>query len=176
MVTSPVKLVEQDINSDDYNVYSINDLPKIVLGFNIKNKYDAKRLKIKPMLRPKNIRHFYGQDQELKPIYFHGIELEPKNKVSHLCSVINRAMPVTTDSYKNILEYNRMSCNNCYTHLRDGVYPIDVDCLPKLSRNKYKSNYLFLRSLLEHDEDLPWFANWSNFNIFMLCPSILYSK
>ena len=176
MEVSPVKLVEQNIDSSEYTDYNINDLPKIVLGFNIRNKYDEERLKIKPMLRPKNIRHFYGEEHKLNPMYFHGIELKPRNKVNHLCSIINAAMPVNIDSYRNILKYNRLSCTNCYHHLRDGVYPIDVECLQKLSRNKYKSNYLFLRSFLEHNEKLPWFANWSNFNIFMLCPSILYKQ
>ena len=176
MVSSPIKLVEQDINSDSYKPYNISDLPKIILGFNIKNKYDEQRLKIREMLGPKNIRHYYGHDNTLKPIHFHGIELRPKNKVNHLCSTISNALPVNIESYKNILKYNRLSCTNCFHYLRDGVYPIDVECLQKLSRNKYKSNYLFLRSFLEHNEQLPWFANWSNFNIFILCPSILYNQ
>ena len=176
MEASPINLVEEQIDTKRYTPFNTCDLPKIILGFNIKNKYDEDRLQIRPMFNPRNILHHYGVDSRLTPIYFHGIELEPRSKVSHLCSVIKNASPITVESYQNILKYNRLKCDTCYSHLRDGVYPIDITCLQKLSRNRYKSCYLYLRSLLESNEELPWFASWSSFNVFMLCPSIIHSK
>ena len=176
MEASPINLIEEQVDPKKYTPYKVFDFPKIILGFNIKNKYDEDRLRIRSMFSPKRIMHFYGEDGELHPIYFHGIELEPRGKVNHLCSVIRNASPVSVESYQNILEYNRLKCDSCFSYLRDGVYPIDITCLQRLSRNRYKSGYLSLRPLLEDNEDLPWFSSWSSFNIFMLCPSILYNN
>ena len=173
MIDTPLTLMEQQVTTSRYKQYTPLKLPKIIMGFVINNMYDEKRLRIKPIANPKNIKHYVGSEDGLKPMYFHGIELNSRRKVSHLCSVIKQAMPVTQESYRNILKYNRLSCDQCGQYLRDGVYPIDMSCLPVLSTNKYKNDFLYLRSLLEENKDLPWFSSWSEFNIFMLCTSFL---
>ncbi len=170
---TPTQLFDQPATVNKYKHYSAVELPKIILGFVIKNKYDESRLKIKPLMQPKSIAHDIGDHDKLSTMHFHGIELEPTKRVGHLCSTIHRAMPITPDSYMNILKYNRLSCDNCIGLLRDGVYPIDIKCLPVLSRNKFKTDYTRLRTMLETNDDLPWFSSWSDFNIFMLCPSFL---
>lgn len=173
MTISPLTLAEQPVTQKKYKKYNLNFLPKLILGFQIKDKYDEKRLRIKKSLNPKYIEHHVGYDDKLKPAYFHAIELEPRKQVSHLCSVIKQAAPITPESYKNILKYNRLSCDDNISYLRDGVYPIDMRHVTALSTNRYKNNFLHLRSLMDHDYDLPWFASWKDFNIFMLCPSFL---
>lgn len=156
----PVDLVEQP----PVKLYKpVIQHPLLLLGFVIHNEYDERRLSIKRMLRPMNI----CQDGT----NIHGIELNPKKSVHHLCETISRAQPITHESYKNILKYNRLSCDNCSQHLRNGVYPIDISCVSTLSNNKYSSNYMSLRAMLDTSDDLPWFSNWTEFNIFMICPS-----
>ena len=173
MIDSPVALADQDIDTSLYKTSLISGMPRLILGFVIKNKYDQERLRLKPVLQPKNITHQYCIDGELKPIYIHGIELAKKENVSHLCTVINNAQPISLHGYKNILKYNHLTCKNCSGYLQDGVYPIDIKCLSKLSTNRFKSHYLYLRSLLDTNDKLPWFSSWSHFNIFMLCPSTM---
>ena len=175
LVESPVSLIDRQIDSSLYTPYSDIELPKVILGFVIKNVYDQERLRIKSILQPKNILHHYGDDGRHVPIHFHGIELTPSGKVTHLCSVIHNAQPINIQSYKNILKYNNLTCSGCSGYMKDGVYPIDIRCLSSLSTNRFKSNYLYLRSLLDTNDSLPWFSSWSNFNIFMLCPSTLCS-
>jgi hypothetical protein len=173
MIDSPVTLVDQSIDTSLYKPYPMSAMPGLVLGFVIKNKYDQERLRLKSILQPKNIIHHYYDDGELKPIYIHGIELAKKESVSHLCTVISNAQPISLHGYRNILKYNHLTCKDGSGYLQDGVYPIDIKCLPKLSTNRFKSHYLYLRSLLDTNDRLPWFSSWSDFNIFMLCPSTI---
>lgn len=174
MIETPLTLIDQPVTKKLYKPYALTQLPKLIMGFAVNNKYDETRLKIKKVIKPKYIVHNVGDGDELRPRYFHGIELRPRRKVSHLCSVIHKAMPVTLETYRNILKYNRLTCDNAAQHLRDGVYPIDMTCVTSLSTNKYKNDFLLLRTLLENSEKLPWFSNWTEFNIFMLCPSFLH--
>lgn len=173
MINTITKLFDQPVEEKRYTPTTATQLPEIIMGFVMKNRYDERRLKIKNLMRPVNVAHQYRNDDRLSTIHIHGVKLDPQEMVNHLCETVARAEPITVESYKNILKYNRLSCDNCAQHLRPGIYPIDIKCLPILSRNRHKSDYLYLRSLLEHDEKLPWFSSWTEFNIFVLCPSII---
>lgn len=170
MIDTITRLFDQPVTKNKYRLMKSTELPRLIMGFVMKNKYDERRLRIKNMLRPISVSHEYRDDDKMSKVHIHGVELDAQAVVSHLCETIHRAKPITTQSYMNILKYNRLSCNNCSQHLRDGVYPMDITCLPRLSKNRHRSDYLYLRSMLEHDEDLPWFSSWTEFNIFMLCP------
>lgn len=170
---APTRLADQPVDLKRYKRFQSIEFPKIILGFVIRNKYDEQRLQIKPIMQPKRIAHDFGDHDHLSTMTFHAVELQGTPQVNHLCEAIHRASPITMDSYRNILQYNRLSCDACSQMLRDGVYPIDIKCLPLLSKNRYKTDYVWLRTLLETNDDLPWFSSWSNFNIFMLCPSFL---
>lgn len=175
MISTITKLFDQPITKSRYLPTVPSCLPELIMGFMMKNRYDERRLRIKKLLKPVNITHEYRDDEQMSSVHIHGVRLEPSAAIGHLCETINRAKPITVESYKNILKYNRLSCDSCSQHLRDGVYPMDIKCLPFLSRNRYKSDFLYLRSMLEHDEELPWFSSWTEFNIFMLCPSFINS-
>lgn len=175
MISTITQLVDQPVDRRKYRATTSSTLPDLVMGFPIKNQYDEKRLRIKKMLQPISITHQYRDDDRHVDMHIHGVRLSAQPMVKRLCETIERAKPITMESYKNILKYNRLSCNSCAHHLRDGVYPMDITCLPLLSNNRYRSDYMYLRSMLEHDEDLPWFSSWSEFNIFMLCPSVIHS-
>lgn len=173
MINTVTRLAEQPVTKTKYKQSRNTSLPRIIMGFVMKNKYDEKRLCIKKMLRPVNVSHTYVTDNKTETMHIHGVWLNPQPIMNRLCETISRAKPLTSQSYINILKYSRLSCNNCLQHLRDGVYPMDITCLPLLSKNKFKSDYLYLRSLLDHNNQLPWFSSWSEFNIFMLCPSFI---
>lgn len=172
MITeSLTSLTESPVTYKKYKAYNESMLPKTVFGFIINSKYDEERLKLKSLYKSKYILHEYTSDGETNQTYIHGIEIEPHEKILHLCNLFTEASPMTVDSYKNILKYNKLTCNNNYRYLRPGLCPIDISHLPVLSKNKHKSDFLYLRSFLENNIDLPWFANWNSFNIFMICPS-----
>ena len=54
-----------------------------------------------------------------------------------------------------------------------------IDWLPHLKNNsnsdtKLITHYEQLRTMLQENDDLPWFSNWSHFKIFLLMPSEIY--
>ena len=175
-------LTEQPVATSDYTSYDVSQLPKLILGFNIKNKYDQERLKFKYKYQPKNILHFicHLEDHvchDLEPMYIHGIELEQNDKVKHIIELINNAQPISLNAYKNILKYNKLSCESCYSFVADGLYAIDMEHLSAICNDFNKTNYSKLREMLEEpNEDLPWFANWSAFKIFLLTSVDVYGE
>lgn len=173
MLNVLTELAEQRVNPNQFEYYDREQLPKLILGFQLSNKYDQSRFRFRKLLQPVNIAHKITDDRQTKTVYFHAIELEHNQNLNHLCSTVARAWPVTSQSYQNILKYNRLTCKIGARYLRDGVYPIDVEHVKQLSKNRHRHDYLYLRSLLDIDTTLPWFSSWGNFNIFMLCPSFL---
>ena len=166
-------LVDKPIDSKGFHPYDVSVLPKLIFGFILNNKYDQERLQFKKIHQPKNILHFFGNEDELESIYLHGLELKPKSNIFHICKAIARAQPIALTGYKNILKYNGLSCDNCYGHFADGVYPIDIRHLGKVT-NDISGDYEQLRNMLYQNKDLPWFSNWSQFKIFILLPSEIY--
>ena len=73
-----VELIDKPITTKDYHIYDITDLPKVFLGFRVKNKLDESRLSIKNIYKPKLVAHFTSQ--KLNPIFFYVIELSYKCK------------------------------------------------------------------------------------------------
>ena len=61
-------LTDHPVDNKDFQSYNIEDLPKLILGFEIKNKYDQKRLTFKKLYQPKNILHFINRSDDLEPI------------------------------------------------------------------------------------------------------------
>mgnify|MGYP003967814055 FL=1 len=176
MHTKSLTLTEQPVDSKEFKSYDIGNLPKLIIGFNIKNKYDQQRLRYKTKYQPKNILHFISRHghPELEPVYLHGIELTLTEKVKHVISLIDNAQPITLHGYKNILKYNKLACDTCYGHMADGIYPIDIDYLDDVCDEYNTNDYNRLRNMLEPSEDLPWFSSWSSFKIFILLPSLIY--
>jgi hypothetical protein len=172
-----LSLTNQPVDTAEYKSYDIDHLPKLILGFDVKNKYDQERLKFKLKYRPKNILHFICRldGDELEPLYLHGIELEMSEKINHIISLIKNAQPISLTGYKNILKYNNLSCNACFGHTADGVFPIDVDHLGTACDDYNEMGYKELREMLQPvEDDMPWFSNWSAFKIFLLLPSDIY--
>ena len=167
-------LVDKPINSKGFKPYDVSILPKLIFGFILNNRYDQERLKFKKIYSPKNILHFFGSDGELESMYLHGIELEPKSKMFHICEAIKRAQPISIHGYKNILKYNDLSCDNCYGYTADGIYPIDTRHLNKISASYTDKSYEQLREMLEPNDNMPWFSSWSQFKLLILLPSEIY--
>lgn len=165
MINIATGLLDQPLRKSRYRSTHTSDQPLVLLGFKVKNRYDESRLRFKKFLNPIGVKHT-GAEQ---PIYMHGVALQPpRDLINRLCTTLARAIPINASSYHNILRYNHMSCDTCVQHLDHGLYPVDVTCLSRLSNNRFRSDYMYLRSLLDPDPDLPWFCSWTNFNIFII--------
>jgi len=116
----------------DYSIYNNDNLPKLFLGFSLKNKFDEKRIRIKAKYAPKRISHFKWTS-ELEPMFAYGIEIAPKKEYKSLLDHLEKTGPTLrsksfdryVDRYKGTLDKFNLTCNDCYRYLSDGVYPID---------------------------------------------------
>jgi len=117
-------LIDKPISTKDYHIYNINALPKIILGFKVKHKFDEHRVKIKPKYKPRYISHF-SWTRQLEPTFLYGIEIYPRKQFQLLLEQINNSTrtftSVTRDQYineyKQLLLNYKISCDTCYSYL-----------------------------------------------------------
>ena len=98
-----LSLTTEPVAVKDYTDYSPNALPRVVLGFKIKNKFDESRTVIKTKYRPKRILHFRWTSQ-LEPVFLYGVEINLKSKFSSLLSDLkNNQIIWNSNTYKDCL-------------------------------------------------------------------------
>lgn len=170
------ELVNQSIEDDDRFIsLEPRDLPKAVLGCVIKNKYDQARIKIQDEYEPKNIIHFISNENEVEPIYLHGIVLDDLPILETLYNDI-KISPLLSHSlleaYDCILKRHKLSCETCYRFLADGVYPIDVKHLYRFAIKPYDD----LHNMIKKGQELPWFSYWVHVGLFLLAPPSMNSQ
>lgn len=171
-----VDLVEHPVTISAYQSLEFSELPKIILGFEIKNQLDEKRFVIKPEYNPQRITHFCQTDT-LEPIFLYGVELHPTvemcgdllQALNGFCCVYVRCKSVEAyiKQYKSHLEKYGLTCDDCYRYLRDGLYPIDMKHLPDLALNDKNLPISDLSSMLELSKE-QWYLNMGGFHIYVL--------
>ena len=174
-------LLDKPISTNKYTIYDIDSLPKLYLGFIMKNKFDEARTHIKSKYKPQYISHF-TKSSKLEPVYMYGIEINPKTEYTPLLNMINEKMFLQNfvdyqkfkQTYRMLLSEYNLSCHNCYGYLSDGIYPIDVDHLTTISKKSFSSEIKSgLQKLLKSNE-MPWYFKLANFKLFVLGKSSAY--
>jgi hypothetical protein len=180
MIPRDIDLAEQPIAIKDYSIYSRTMLPKLILGFNLKNKFDEKRFKIKSKYKPKKISHFKWTS-ELEPMFAYGIEILPQARYSSLLDYLQArgsqlwkySEEEYTKKYKQVLSEYCLTCDECFRYLSDGIYPIDVQHLNDISRKDFTREVnAGFSGMLEKTE--PWYLSVPNFKLFILTWSAGY--
>jgi hypothetical protein len=176
-----IDLVDKPVTIKDYDIFNVDDLPKILLGYRVKNKLDEIRLNIKDKYNPRYISHFKWGN-ELEPVFFYGIQINPKAKFNNMLQHVNNSklmMPSSQNGflhrYQSLLSKYDLTCSECYNYLSDGVYPVDLHHLDALSRKSYIKDINKGFNTLLKKTDAPWYLNLPNFNIFILTCSMGYN-
>ena len=168
-----IDLIDEPITTKDYQIYDIQNLPKVFLGIKVKNKLDETRFDIKSVYKPKLVAHF-KQHTQLEPAFFYGIEIKPKKRFIKLFQLFNNRLSLSRSSYDEFLNTYRMilaefdlSCRNCYGYLSDGIYPVDIEHLTKISRKDYSKEIEsgFEKMIVKNNK--PWYMNLYNFNLLV---------
>ena len=146
-----VNLADEPIDIDSFSYISDEEYPVALLGFQIKNLYDQKRLNINKDFNPTNIIHFIP-GETVMPKFFRGIKLQLNSKFNYLVAKLEALGTLSTQEidkkfYVELLNEYNLSCNNCFAYLRKGIYPIDSEHLNlitnlKLSQKDLYSNVL----------------------------------
>jgi hypothetical protein len=163
-----VDLANEPIDVEEFSYAQDSDYPICLVGFQIKNLYDQKRLKINKKFKTKNIIHFVP-NKSITPKFFKGIEINVSNKYISLVERLNllghNNTSIALDTYKQILKEYNLGCNNCYAHLCDGVYPIDSEYISKFSNLKLTTDDMYEKILDTNDTG---FQSFGYFVIYIL--------
>jgi hypothetical protein len=164
-----IELVNEPLDIDSFTYLNDEDYPACVLGFQLKNLYDQKRLIINKKYNPRDIIHLVPNDAVM-PKFFRGIDLTIKKEflplISHLEVIgTQNTTPVSVENYKNILKNYNLKCENCFAYLNKGIYPIDSECLSVISSTNLTQDELY-SDVLEHNDFL--FQTFGYFVIYIL--------
>jgi hypothetical protein len=136
--------LNQPVNYNEFKLISKNKLPICLLGYEIKNLYDQKYLTIDKKYDPYDIVHI-SKYPTVQPTFIRGIPFAPN---SHLLSLINKLNKthnmsfgeISSRRYSQIVTSCKLECRYSLCSLRDGIYPVDGECMLNISNFK---NMLF---------------------------------
>lgn len=180
-------MIDDPVSTHKYKIYDVDMLPKVILGINVKNKYDENRLNIKSKYKPVYISHFQTVNNVLQPSYYYGIELSLKREYKTMMSEFAKSsvlcnkdtLPsVQLDAYKKVLNKYDLTCNTCYGYYNDGTWPIDLCHLQKITNRDFSDEIKtgFMAMLKSRKDGEPVFTKLINFNILILAKSIGYDN
>lgn len=136
------------VGSDQEIRFSDHVLPVLILGIYLNSqevKYNLERLQqefpVKPEMEFVLIGH-QGGGMLCSQAYFYGMVIEPKSEIWKGMSTLSRLLenshigglgerfPALDDviAYEGILKslvHSSLSCNKCYQHLEEAIYPVD---------------------------------------------------
>lgn len=144
-------LAEQPLDIDSFSYLEDKDYPLCLLGFQLKNLYDQRRLIIKPEYSPINVIHLVP-GETIMPKFFRGVKINLNSKFNYLVNKLealgtSSGEKINKEYYVELLNEYNLSCNNCFAYLRKGIYPIDSEHLDIFSNTKLKQNDLYTNML-----------------------------
>jgi hypothetical protein len=146
-----IDLAEQPLDIDSFSYLNDKDYPLALLGFQLKNLYDQKRLVIKPEYNPVDVIHFVP-GESIMPKFFRGIRIDVNTRFNYLINKLEalgsgKTEKINKEFYVETLNEHNLSCNNCFAYLRKGIYPIDSEHLDLFSNTKLKQSDLYTKVL-----------------------------
>lgn len=114
--------------------------------------------------------------------YIHAMFLAPTKKIreglyqdileKYNDSCIGRiARLKTAVEYEKLLNKYDLSANESYEYLEEGFYPIDIDCIKKVTKDKIPNNLQELIQKPKKKEKLWSFLNYVHFGLAILGPN-----
>ena len=164
-----IDLVSEPLTVDNCNVISDKDYPFCLLGFQLKNSYDQVRLQLKSKYKINDYIHLLP-DSDATPSFFRGMMIKPKSNFRALLTQLETFNTALTElpvqRYQSILSEYNLTCNNCYAYLQKGIYPIDGECINKISDNYIDIVDLYTNAF--NNKNVPTFQSCAYFTIFIL--------
>ena len=177
MTMLDTNLVDQPLDVDLFSYLTDEEYPFFILGFQLKNLYDQKRLIIKKEYNPVDVIHFVP-GETVMPKFFRGIKVQVNKKYDYLIKNLESYGTQTSDqidknNYTQLLNEHKLSCNNCFAYLRKGIYPIDSEHLSDLTTCKIKQKDLYSEVL--DISEISTFQALGYFVIYVLSNKNLYN-
>tara|TARA_R100000278_G_C5418714_1_gene145791 strand:- start:147 stop:665 length:519 start_codon:yes stop_codon:yes gene_type:complete len=166
-----ITLATVDCNLSDFSEFKTK-LPTLFLGFVIKNEYDNQRLTLSEKYSPsKQLFLFERPDKTCSLLPLYGIFLNLNDIGVKLSSVLlqqDLEGKMDLKNYQKLLYEYRVSCNDYYSYLNKRVYPIDFNCLDKITNDEISKDKKILQHLLCLDENKFDFHKFGAFKLLIL--------
>ena len=171
MKTLDVECTENPVNIKKFDILNDDQFPFAFLGVEIKNEYDEKRFLFnRKKYDIKNIVHLVDETQPVAK-FFRGIPLQINLNMANLLLRVNDLRKIYTNNitptmYKNTLERQQLSCDNCLSYLGENIYPIDGECADRLTDDHINVSELY-ESMLDNKK-IPYYQSIGYLSIFIL--------
>jgi hypothetical protein len=173
-----VEFAQEALKLDSFKFIPAEKYPYSIIGFQLKNFYDQQRIKIKSKYHTKDIIHPLPTSDSTVAC-FRGIKILLREKYNPLIKQLVKFNTILSDRididvYRNLLEEYGLSCSDCFSFLKKGVYPIDGKCLSEISNID-----ITLESLYEdafNTKSVPAYQSFSSFIIFILCNETIFNN
>jgi hypothetical protein len=163
-----VSLVDEPLDVSEFSYLTDNDYPCALLGVQIKNLYDQKRLQFNSKFKPINTIHCVPNER-IMPKFFRGLEIKLNTNLNTLIEKLDTLDFSSKNiilNYKNILSEFNLTANNCFAFLQKGTYPIDSECLDYCTSNNEPIEHIYENIFL--NTDIPSFQNYGYLVIYIL--------
>jgi hypothetical protein len=122
-----INLVDIEINPKDFEPVLYDNLPKLFVGVKLKHQFDKETFcRRKNAL---NVVHICALNGVEKAVYLNGTFKQPSELTLRLYDFIrgitNIDWGTIYSDYKAALRIHNLSCETSFSHLMDGMYPID---------------------------------------------------
>lgn len=162
MQSTFIEHIDSPIDSTHYTDIRQLETPILLLGVQMKSKYDHDRLEICDRANPVRI--------NCNERYFYGVQLQPN---TYFTSIVNKIVTTPLNQtnsvhmYKERLKLYGLSCDTCWLHLQNNIFPLDAENLETVSINtRYMMNDN--RLILTNCKDKPWFVQYANLKMYIL--------
>lgn len=151
----------------DFEKFLTVTYPTFFFGFNIKNQYDQKRLKIKKEFNPQYVFHKYGNRPE-EMLFLYGLTAPVSPDLMPNFYPIRANPCMNREQYEAVLNPLDVECNRCYLFLSKNLYPIDTFYAERFFKNQMFKNLGTYSEILDRDPELPLHHTISSFHLFLL--------
>ena len=152
-----LNLMQQDVDPNAFKPIDYKQIPKLFLGFIIKNAFEYEILQCNDHIE--DIAHLCGVNGQIEPVFMRGLFIEPSAAVQLIIEKLRLIESIDVNDifnqYIKILNQFGLSCNNTYGYLMDGLYPLDVVHLHTISKNN-KSYTKYANEIL-NEEKISWY-------------------
>lgn len=152
-----------DVPPDSMLYANVTPFDTVLLyGVQIQSAYDHVRIQIHEKHNPIRV--------QIENSFFYGLKLRPTKSITQviprICSV-PMDHEKCIDMYRSRLKMYKLSCDSCWKYLKNKIFPLDASNLDQVTINS-PYNMKTSELLITDNEQLPWFAQYTDFKIFIL--------
>lgn len=141
--------------------------PTFFFGFIIRNKYDQKRLSIKPEFNPKYISHKYGNHPD-EMLFLYGITSKVQPEMLPQIYPIQNNPNMNHEQYEAVMNCLDVKCNDCYLFLNRNLYPFNAFYAHLFFRTEPFKSVVSYSEMLQRDPELPLHHTIASYHLFLL--------